>query len=205
MRGDKENYPHPIISVILIVLLILATVNLALASGDEIEQELENTIAIGGNNSLGLGFGGAQFDVDIGQCIGSEAQTWFFGIYGRQTLKENAWCHAITLINSGYTDAGEWLLCHYTYLSEMPDCPGPMFIQPETNSIVDDASVVEDTEDEFVQEQLMQYQMQITDLASSLDNLKSNQARSARQASVQKQADQEYAQEVLKKLEAYQQ
>ena len=189
MNEDKHK-PVPLISLLLVVLMVIVTAELACAQHvcqgghncnrdgtpvDVSQVAGGNVVALDAGSSLGLGFGGAQFDVDIAQCMGSESTNWFFGAYAPQRLKENYWCHAITLANAGYIDAAEYILCTHTKLSEMPNCPGEIFRKEAKEGTAGPLTeIVEEIDDheEEAERQHQEYQMQITDLAAQIEDLK---------------------------------
>jgi len=182
-RGDKKNQPIDISWWIILALALMLTMLIVPAYAQVQSNDMNAQTAgnIGGNDALALGFGGASFDVDIAQCVGSQSDTFFFGIYGKQRLRQNYWCHAITLANAGYIEAAEYMLCHHTVLSNMPDCPGNIF-RPEpkgegasgpANAVAEEVEELE----QYAQEQFNDYQMQITDLSVTVQQLQDKPAQ----------------------------
>ena len=129
------------------------------------------TNAIGGADSLALGFGGADFDVAIAGCVGSVASTYGFGAFGRQKLKEDHWCQAMSLIGAGYRDAGEFILCTETILKDMDDCPGSLAEKP-SDATQDDSDMLGHAQaEEQHTEQLVASMAAISDLEQKISEL----------------------------------
>jgi len=179
MTGDKKYEPINLswwIIVALVIVLVLlfsptwaqheCRYNCPDDNPIDVSQVVTGPI-IGGNDYLG--FGGPQFDVDIGQCMGTKSDHYIFGLWSNQRMVENYWCHAITLINAGYVDAGIFMLCKHTVLSEMDGCPGPfveLLTRPETTSERDDQQEMLSNHDSL-QMTLMNLQTQFDDLAKT--------------------------------------
>jgi len=150
-----EPKRYPLIQLLIIVMLVVAAIEVAWGqencrghscNSDGAPIDVSQSVAgpvIGGSDSLGLGFGGPQFDVDIAQCMGTQSDSYLWNIWSKQRMTENYWCHAITLINAGYVEAGTYMLCNHTVLGEMNDCPGPLFVtaEPEDNHKDEVASI----------------------------------------------------------------
>lgn len=80
-------------------------------------------MTVGGSDAFGLGLSSPSFGAAISQCVATEASNWIFGAYGRQKVVANYHCMGLSYLRSGMYDAGEFILCKHTELSDMPDCP----------------------------------------------------------------------------------
>lgn len=136
------------------------------ADGTIVDTNLSTSIS---DDNLALGFGGASFDVDIGDCMGSQSDQYLFGLWGKQRMRENYWCHAMTLIQAGYVEAGSFMLCNHTILAQMPDCPGNLFEQPETAS--NGPSQTNSVTTKELEERIEQQQMELQTLANRYENM----------------------------------
>jgi len=201
VSDNRENGRFPLLYLIVLAVVVVFLVFKVTEAGDE-EEIIEQHVTTGGDSSVGLGFGGTQFDVDIAQCVGSVVDSWFI-FYSKQRLQENYWCHAITLANAGYIEAAEYMLCQHTVLSEMPDCPGKVLDRmalpvAEGSSGPADAvaEAVEELE-EHARQQFDSYQMQITDLKIELEH---SRQQSINAYSRQTQLQQQRAQKLLEQL-----
>ncbi len=119
-RGDRENFPYPLVSLILAVLLILMAVNLAVAQDYEDESVnvdiftdvTTNTDVSTGDNSYSsraYGFSHSLGDVDINQCIVSK-QTGTF-IVSWQGYDYNLWCMGEVFDSKGLWNMGALMRC----------------------------------------------------------------------------------------------
>jgi hypothetical protein len=152
----------------------------------------ENVMSSG--DSLALGFGGTRFGAAIGDCMGTQARTYLFGLYGQQTLTESHWCEAFNLISAGYTDAGTYILCHHTVLKDMPGCPGPLL------SMVPEVPPVPTVPDDLAEH----YQISDTrysELADQLARIEAQNQANAQAAANRRAEERRYAQSVITQVQ----
>jgi len=99
------------------LILILLFPLVVLASGTDIEQEVEvGDVMLDGGTSKALGLGRSSFDVDINQCMGSTA--WDTIIGGKQKLVLNWVCLAEFYIKNGQPKLAAVAICNTEMLSE---------------------------------------------------------------------------------------
>lgn len=156
-----------------------------------------SNLSAGGNDSLALGFGGVRFGAAIGDCMGTQARTFLFGLYGQQTLTESYWCESFNLFQAGHSKAAIWILCNRTILKEMEDCE-KSFVVDESGSVVDDEVHVDHI-------QVSQQQFQMADTRMSEMVAWREEVDRGRQAAARRAAeDRAFNQETLDKLRALQ-
>lgn len=194
MKGDDKYKPFPLVSLILAVILIALTVNLAFAQGecnghscnkDGSPVDVTNTLnaegsalTTGGNDYLGLGFGGSSVRPAIGDCIFTEYDSYFI-FWDKQRGKENKHCLAMQehLIGNHNTEAR--IKCRDTSIGGLYDTFDQCVIsqqehtkKPEGSSGPLDAVVEEIDQHQVVaQQQYEAAQIQMTELMEQVATL----------------------------------
>jgi len=108
---------------------------------------------------------------------------------------------AANLIQSGYVDAGAWILCNHTILSKMPDCPGP-FAEMVKADFNPDSEFKEKPEIIEIKQQFEIADNRYSELAAKLDQIETQRQASARAAQIAAQKDRDYRQSTIKRVEA---
>ena len=139
-KFNLMNFIHALMLIASIILVLMVAVSIVEAQecgefgyncdDNSVVTDVANVTSvsnvIGGNENLAIGLSSPRFGAAIGDCMGTTASSYLWGIYGSQKLKESFWCESFNLIRAGYADAGTWILCNRTILKDMPDCPGPL-------------------------------------------------------------------------------
>jgi hypothetical protein len=152
------------------------------------------TTSVGGSDNLALGLGSPSFGAAIGDCMGTQARSFLFGLYGQQTLTESYWCEAFNLASAGYPEAAAYILCNHTVLKDMPGCPGPIL------SMVPVAPVVVPTVPDDLAEHYQVSDIRYLQLAEQLSRIEAQNQANARAAANRMAEERKYAQSVIAKV-----
>ncbi len=206
-KGPKEFQPiNPLWVVIVAIAVGVLVSQVASATGDNrgpVTQEVD--IAGDSSKALGIGFSSPSFTAAINQCIATEAENWFFGAYGKQKVVPNYHCMGLAYLQAGMIDAGEYILCKHTELSEMPDCEKSVsqYVPrgtPEPVTGFEDYIEQHEEEEGAHVSQLQAQQIMISTLSDSLDNLEASSKRASRRYAEREASDKAYALEVLQQV-----
>ena len=197
------NFIHALMLIASIILVLMVAVSIVEAQecgefgyncdDNSVVTDVANVTSvsnvIGGNENLAIGLSSPRFGAAIGDCMGTTAASYLWGIYGSQKLKESFWCESFNLIRAGYADAGIWILCHRTILKDMPDCPGPLVemvkVDKESDNLDNKPEIIE------IQQQFEIQDTRYSELAARFEaseNEKRANARAARQENQRREA-----------------
>jgi len=200
MRGPKKYHSIDISWWIIVGLAVVLVLLFSPTWTQDIEcdggpcgefVDLSST-TLSGSDTVAFGFGSPSYDVDINNCTGSTSRSFVFGLFSHQRLQEIHFCHAMNLISAGYVDAGNWLLCNKTKMSEMPDCPGTLFLpdQPTTSTEREDQQQMLGNHDNL-QMSLMSLQAQFDDLEKMRQDAITRYSQAQKVLQVQQQEQQQ--------------
>ena len=207
MRGDRKFDPWNLLDLLLVCAAIIIVLSIAIPAlaqdcgegGYNCDSiELASNPVIGGSDTLALGFGGTRFGAAIGDCMGTQARTYLWGIYGQQTLTESYWCEAANLYKMGLTEAANYVLCNHTILKTMPDCPGPLVeFLADTNPVMNDELPAE-----HIQQHFEIADSRYSELTARFDQMEASRQANARAAARKQAAEKEYNQQILEQVRA---
>jgi len=205
MRGDRKFDPWNLLDLLLVCAAIIIVLSIAIPAlaqdcgegGYNCDSiELASNPVIGGSDTLALGFGGTRFGAAIGDCMGTQARTYLWGIYGQQTLTESYWCEAANLYKMGLTEAANYVLCNHTILKTMPDCPGPLA------SMLEEPPETVDTVESDVHQQFEIQDSRYSELAARFDAMEVSRQANIRAAARKQAEEKEYNQQILEQVRA---
>lgn len=200
---DDRNKPFPLLYLFIIAVIFIVLVEVAFGQANCTGHSCNDegtpgdvnltggavSNVIGGNSSRGYAVSGAQVDVDIGQCMGSVYEAWLLGIiHAEQKLIENAHCVAMNEHNIGNHSAEARIKCKQTKTGGNYDTFTDCFDEQKehwnkeptgegASGPADRVAEIVEENEERAQKQFEDYQMQITDLTSSVQQLEKQPAQ----------------------------
>ena len=209
-KFDLMNFIHMLLLCLAVVIILSVAVPIVFAQecgefgyncdDNSVVTEVVTSVSnvIGGNENLAIGLSSPRFGAAIGDCMGTQARTYLWGIYGQQTLTESYWCEAANLYKMGLTEAANYVLCNHTILKTMPDCPGPLVeFLADTNPVMNDELPAE-----HIQQHFEIADSRYSELTARFDAMEVSRQANIRAAARKQAEEKEYNQQILEQVRA---